>query len=137
MGDVSGLIDSLAKDEKIIMTTLRSLILEAAPAIQEKRSYGVPYFFHHRRICFLWPASLIPSNIQKPPDVKVTLGLCYGNELSNTQGLLQAGNRKQVYVIPIHSLKDVQERLITEIILEAVMVDDEFGKQKKKKKKYG
>lgn len=34
----------------------------------------------------------------------VTLGMCYGHLLSNAQGLLLSGSRKQVYVLPIRSL---------------------------------
>jgi uncharacterized protein YdhG (YjbR/CyaY superfamily) len=134
MQEVADLIAELPGEEKLITKRLRSLILGTDPRLQEKLSYGVPYFFHHRRICFLWPASLFPCGSKpNPVDVKVILGLCYGNLLSNEQGLLIADNRKQVYLINFTSAKEIDDRLITEIIQEAIMVDDEFGNKKKKR----
>jgi uncharacterized protein YdhG (YjbR/CyaY superfamily) len=134
MQEVEDIIANLPKDERIITKRLRSIILDTDPHLQEKLSYGVPYFFHYRRICFLWPASLIPSCYKKPTEEKVTLGLCYGNLLSNDQGLLIADNRKQVYVIKFSEAAQINDHAIREIIQEAVLVDEQFGKKKKQKK---
>lgn len=125
MQEVEDLIATLPNDEMIIVKRLRSIILDTDPHIQEKLSYGVPYFFHHRRICFLWPASLIPCGYSKtpPPKEKVSLGMCYGNLLSNDQGLLESDNRKQVYVIRFTTASEINEKAIREIIQEAVLVD--------------
>lgn len=131
-GDVAGVIESLPGEERVIVQWLRSLILDAEPRIQETISYGVPYYFRNRRICFLWPASLIPANMSPATHPRVTLGMCYGNLLSNDQGLLDAGNRNQVYVVPINSIAAANERALTEIIMEAVMVDESFRKKNKK-----
>jgi hypothetical protein len=113
---------------------LRAIVLGCDPRVQEKLSYGVPYFYHHRRICFIWPASLIPAgyNAKSIGKTKVTLGLCYGNQLSNEQGMLELGNRKQVATIGFSSPAEIKDPLIQEIILEAILVDDEFKKIKKK-----
>ena len=132
MQEVEDLIASLPKDERIIAKRLRSIILDTDPHLQERLSYGVPYFFHHRRICFLWPTSLVPCGFTKPVEEKVTLGLCYGNLLSNEQGLLIADNRKQVYIIKFSDPSQINDQAIREIIQEAVLVDEEFGKNKKK-----
>ena len=135
MQEVEDLITTLPSDEQIIVKRLRSVILDTDPRLQEKLSYGVPYFFHHRRICFIWPTSLVPCgyNQKEPVIEKVTLGLCYGNLLSNDQGLLIAEKRKQVYVIRFSSVAEIQEQAIREIIQEAILVDEEFGKNKKKR----
>lgn len=133
MEEVPDLIAGLPEPEKLITKRLRSLILDAAPRLQEMISYGVPYFYHYRRVCFLWPASCIPCGMTRPDLLKVTLGFCYGSMLSNEQGLLVAEKRKQVYVVPIYSLSQINERAIVEIVQEAVLLDDEFGKAKKKK----
>jgi uncharacterized protein YdhG (YjbR/CyaY superfamily) len=132
MQEVEDIIAALPKDERLILKRLRSIILDTDPHLQERVSYGVPYFFHHRRICFLWPASLIPCGYSKPVEEKVTLGLCYGNLLSNDQGLLLADNRKQVYVIRFSDVTQIDEQAIREIIQEAILVDEQFGKKKKK-----
>lgn len=133
MEEVTDLIAGLPEQEKLITKRLRSLILDSAPRLQEKLSYGVPYFYHNRRVCFLWPASCIPCGMARLDTLKVTLGFCYGNMLSNEQGLLVADKRKQVYVVPVHSLGGINERAIVEIVQEAVLLDDEFGKARKKK----
>ncbi len=132
--DFADLIGELHGEEKLITQRLRSIILETGPQLREKISFGVPYFYHNRQVCFVWPASCIPCGMQKSDKLMVTLGFCYGNLLSNEQGLLVADNRKQVYVVPIHSMNEIDERSIIELVQEAILVDDEFGKQKKRKK---
>jgi hypothetical protein len=135
MNAVPDLINDLPDDERTIAVRLRALILESEPRLQEKLSYGVPYFFHNRRVCFIWPASLIPAGYSKELiSTKVTLGLCYGNLLSNDQGLLEKGDRKQVYTLSFTSPNEINDQVIREIILEAVMVDDQFKKTNKKKR---
>jgi hypothetical protein len=137
MKTVEDFVAALPRDEKIIVNRLRSLILETDPRIQEKLSYGVPYFFRHRRICFLWPASAIPyeSGKVKERTSKVDFGFCYGNQLSNEQGLLLAEGRKQVYVIRLSSFSEIDEQAFQEIIQEAVLLDKEFGKKKTRARK--
>jgi hypothetical protein len=135
MKEVESLLAELTGDEKIIVSRVRNLILDNDPRIGERLSYGVPYFFHQRAICFLWPISKQPKNypLPAPGREKVTLGFCYGNLLSNDQGLLQLENRKQVSVIKLYSPRDIQEQKFREIIQEAIMIDDQFAKQKKTK----
>jgi hypothetical protein len=133
MRDVEDFIADLTGDEKLIVRRLRALILDTDPRLQEKLSYGVPYFFHYRRICFLWPVSHLPCNypISSPTDPMVTFGLCYGNLLSNEQGLLLREGRKQVYVIKYSSVKEINEQAVREIIQEAVLVDETFKNKRK------
>lgn len=131
MNAVQDFVSNLPTDERVIVTRLRSLILDIDPRIQEKLSYGVPYFYHHRRICFLWPAS-IPWGAKSNIATKVDFGFCYGNLLSNEQGLLLAEGRRQVYVIHLSSALDIDERAMREILLEAILIDDEFGKRTKR-----
>lgn len=132
MKEVEDFIAELTGDEKRITSVLRSLILETDPRIQEKLSYGVPYFFYHRQICFIWPVSHLPSNEFRPSETnhKVTLGLCYGHLLSNEQGVLLKEGRKQVYIVKYSSMKQIDERAIREILQEAILVDEQFAKKK-------
>jgi hypothetical protein len=133
MQEVEDIIAVLPQDERLILKRLRSIILDTDPHVQERISFGVPYYYHNRRICFLWPTSLIPCGYSKPVEEKVTLGLCYGNLLSNEQGLLIAENRKQVYVIRFSKASDIKDQPIREIIQEAILIDEQFGKSKKRK----
>jgi uncharacterized protein YdhG (YjbR/CyaY superfamily) len=132
MQAVDQFIESLPKEEKLIVKRLRQLVLDCDPRVQERLSYGVPYYFHHRAILFIWPASHIVYGTPKKRPAGVTLGFCYGNLLSNEQGLLLKENRKQVYIIKFAAATEIDERLVTEIIQEAILVDDTFKKNRKK-----
>jgi len=130
---VEDLITGLQGKEKVIMQRLRSLIMEAEPRLQEKLSYGVPLFFRNRRICFLWPASFSACTLKPVPEnFSVTLAMCYGNRLSNDQGLLHQDKNSKTFTITFSSLSGINERSVQEVIREAVLVDEEFGNYKKK-----
>ncbi|MGC1243469.1 MAG: DUF1801 domain-containing protein [Chryseosolibacter sp.] len=124
--DIETFTENLPVEERVIIRRLRELIFQAHPGIREKLSYGVPYFSLNRRLFFLWPASSIPRLQDMEEKPKVTLGFCYGNLLSNEQGLLVKEGRKQVYTIPIASLASVNEKLLSEIINEAILIDEQF-----------
>jgi hypothetical protein len=93
---------ALPKNELAMMRRLRALVQECLPRAIEKSTFGlgVPYYSHYRQICFLWPSSYSWSPKSKDTAVKqgmVTLGFCYGNLMSNEDGVLKADGRKQVY----------------------------------------
>lgn len=129
MQEVQDFIDNLPKDEKLIVKRLRDLIVLAEPLINEKLSYGVPYFSRNRRLFFLWPASA-QSKMYKA-HAKVTLGFCYGNLLSNEQGILIQAGRKQVFTVGFSSLADIEDVVLSEILREAVLVDALFFQKSK------
>jgi hypothetical protein len=128
MQDVETYLETLTGHERALMKRLRTMILQAEPRINETLSYGVPYFSRHRRLFYLRPSSAIPGKPQteSDPSPKVMLGFCYGNLLSNDQGLLIREERKQVFTIPVFTLTAAKERLISEVINEAVYVDEQF-----------
>lgn len=134
MQEIETFIFNLPKDEQVILKRLRSMIFHAEPRITEKLSLGVPYFSRNRRLFFLWPASAAPCELEakkNPPYPKVTLGFCYGNLLSNEQKLLIKEGRKQVYTIKINSLSGIDERVLAEILNEAILVDQQFIRKNK------
>ena len=128
--DVNEFIINLPKEERIIVSRLRDLLFETEPRFREKLSYGVPYFSRNRRVCFIWPASA-PLG---PINAKVSFGFCYANLLSNTQGLLLKEGRKQVYIARFSSVNEIDEKLLLEIIHEALLVDHLHIQRKKIKK---
>lgn len=114
--------------EKGICQQLRLLILENFPHLREKFGYGVPYYHQHTRICFMYPASF-PYSGQKEG---VAFGFTHGHLLSNEQGLLEMGTRKEVAYFPLLSTKDIDENTLLEILHEAVLLDTDLYKNKKK-----
>src|SRR6478752_2690442 len=86
---------SLPKPELAMVRRLRALIQECLPQAVEDPQFGlgVPYYRHHRQICFIWPSSFYWSPNKKSESGKpgtVTLGFCYGNKMGNEDGLLRA-----------------------------------------------
>jgi len=127
MRSVNDLLLDLPASERKLVEALRSIVLSTAE-LEEKLSYGVPYYYRHSRICFIWPASAGAAGIEEG----VLFGLCRGHMLSNAQGILEKGGRKEVYVITLRSLSDIRPELLREIIHEAIIVDEEVARMKKR-----
>lgn len=79
-----------------------------------KIRYRVPFYYQKSWICYLNPLK----------KTGVEMAFIRGNELSNTQGLLDFNNRKQVAGISIVSLKDIPEQALRELITEALTLDE-------------
>lgn len=129
MNSVEEYIYNLPDNERKIISFLRSIILETSPKFTEKLSYGVPYFYIHSRICFTWPASSPLATHNEG----VILGLCRGKDLSNLQGILDMGTRKEVATVLFTNTAQINEDIIREIIFEAIEVDELFFNLKKNK----
>ncbi|MDJ1468456.1 DUF1801 domain-containing protein [Xanthocytophaga flava] len=110
------------KELQSILLTLRHLILDSSPQVQEHFD-GVPFYTYHRLFCYL--------NITK---THVTLGMCQGRNLSNEQGIL-TGNGKQVKHIVVKSLQTIPTTSIREILQEALLVNELHEETKKRKKR--
>lgn len=128
---------TLSQPELAMMKKLRSIVRECLPKAVEEPKYGlgVPYYKHNRQICFIWPSSFYwgPKKKEKsgkPP--MVTLGFCYGNLMSNEDGVLDAGDRKQVYCMYFKSLSEIDEEQVRALLFEADLLDESFKKKKVK-----
>ncbi|MBK9339163.1 MAG: DUF1801 domain-containing protein [Lewinellaceae bacterium] len=122
--DFDAFYDMLLPAEQPICLRLRELIRENFPHLREKFGYGVPYYHQHSRICFLYPASFPYSG--RPQGV--ALGLVRGHLLSNEQGLLDMGDRKEVGYVHLLSANDIRDETLLEILHEAVLLDEELRK---------
>jgi hypothetical protein len=120
MQSIEEYISKLPAGEKKIVIKLREIVLDTLPGVTEKFSYGVPYYFLHSRICFIWPASSAGGKIKKG----VSFGFCKGHLLSNEQGILERGGRTQVYTVIYTSEKQIKEQPLKEILAEAIMLDE-------------
>lgn len=130
------MIMSLPKAEQAMVNRLRYIVLECLPFASEKGYYGegIPFYTHHRMICFIWPGSVVWGPRKKselPKDSRVSLGFCQGNRMANEDSVLQAEGRKQVYVMYFHSLNEIKEDQIRALLFEAGMIDDAFGERRK------
>lgn len=90
-----------------------------------KIKFRIPFYYGKSWICFLNP---LEGN-------KVELAFLRGNELSNTQALLQSKGRKQVFGVVLEELSDVLLQQLHEIIHEAILLDAKKPNSLKNKKK--
>lgn len=131
--DFDHFYEALLPSEKPVCLRLRQLILENFPEWREKFGYGVPYYHRRSRICFMYPASFPYSG----QTTGVAFGFTHGHLLSNEQGLLELGERKEVAYLRLLSEKDIRENEILEMLHEAVLIDEDLYREKiaKQKKK--
>ncbi len=138
MKSIDEIIENLTGEERIIVRRLRSLALECLPSATEKSLYGAPFYTHHRMICFIWPPSLYWGKKKRTlVDKGVTLGFCQGNRMANDEGLLQVEGRKQMYCMYFKSIKEVHDNQIRSLLFEAELIDQYFGRKKKKGRMLG
>jgi hypothetical protein len=142
-GNVDEMVAVLPRDERVLVNRLRVIISECLPKAEEKAYYGlgVPFYSHNRLICFIWPPSVYWDPRGKKKESRnpkgVSLGFCQGNRMSNEDGALLAEGRKQVYVMYIKSLSELDENQVRALLFEAAMIDEEFGLKKKKGSRKG
>ena len=126
--DFESFFEDLLPAEKSVCERLRSLLLTNFPELREKFGYGVPYYWRFSRICFLYPASFPYSGM----DSGVAFGFTRGHLLSNHQGLLDLGGRKEVAYVRLLSESAIREEPLLEILHEAVLLDREMASKKRK-----
>ncbi len=111
----------LPEDELKLTEILRDIVFECIPNVKEKLSYNVPFYSLRKRICFIWPASVLWGKKQTYTGVR--FGLTSGYLLADEHGYLEQGDRKQVYWRDIKSQRDIQEPILKELLYQAVEVD--------------
>lgn len=126
------LLFGLPRAEQVLVSRLRTLILECIPKATEHvyDDADFPFYRHNKLICYIWPASLVWK--KKPPETPnekgTALGFNQGYLMSNEEGTLLAEGRKQVYVMYFKSIKDLDEQQVRARLFEAAMIDDQFSK---------
>lgn len=131
-GDVEEMMAALPRDERVIVNRLRALVSECVPKAEEKAYYGmgVPFYRHNKLICFIWPPSVLWGRKEPKNPKGVSLGFCQGYLMSNDDGVLLAEGRKQVYILYVKSLKDLDENQVRALLFEAAMIDEGFKKKR-------
>ncbi len=122
MNAVEYYIEDLPKSARTLFKVTRSLILDSGPAITEKISYKIPFFYYFGPLVYL--------NQYKGG---VDIGFFRGHALSNEQQLLEIRERKIVASIPILSLEvfNQHENQVREILQEALLLNEMLYKNKK------
>lgn len=118
----------LPENERIIVDVLRQIITENLPlGFKEKLAYNVPYYYMNRRICLIWPGSIPWGGFRSG----VFLGFCYGPFIDDPENYLTHGTNKQVFYRIFHSVDEIDEMAISNLVRNAVAVDSGFKARKK------
>ena len=107
-----------------IMLRLHDIFM-AVPDVTCKIRYKVPMYYRMSWLCYLNP--------QKKGGMEWVL--LRGNELSNIQGVLEARGRSQVKGIIYQEVSEIEEEIVREIFMEAIILDEEKPYASKRKKK--
>jgi hypothetical protein len=120
---VHDLFDFLPLDERTLMEQLRAFVINEAPALHERLSYNILVYKQCRDICFLWPASVLWGGRKTYEGVR--FGFSHGNLLGDTGNYLDRGTRKQVYWRDLRSFARADERMLRQLLREAMERDAE------------
>jgi hypothetical protein len=114
------LFDRLPEGERIIVDVLRQIISENLPNYcKEKLAFNVPYFYGHKGICIIWPASIPRGGFKQG----VLLGFWQGNKLKDKDHYLTRGTNKKVFYKIYKDVEEIDEPAIVKLLKEAVKID--------------
>lgn len=128
--NVNEFLDFLPEEELRIVEYLRELVLECIPDCTEKLSYNVPFYKRHTTICFIWPGSVTWGNVKQSG---VRFGLSSGHLIHDETGYFDQGDRKYVSYKDFFSIREIDRELLSGFLYEAVIVDDEKAKAKRRR----
>lgn len=114
MNPVESFILDQPEPQQSVMQYLHELLL-AQPGMSCKIRYKIPFYDRKSWICYLNPTK----------DGGVELAFTRARELSNEQGLLQFRGRKQVGGIIFHTLEEIPEETVLEVLQEALLLDEQ------------
>jgi Domain of unknown function (DU1801) len=119
------LYEMLPDNERVIVDVLRELVKAALPArCKEKISFNVPYFYGHKGICIIWPATIPRGGIKKG----VLFGLWYGNRLKDKGSYLTHGTNKQIFYKIFNTPEEINEKAVILLLKEAAALDAAWKK---------
>ncbi len=123
MTEVEDFIYNYEGSQREIMLYIHNL-LSFELNLTDKIRFKIPFYYRKSWICYLNPGK---NNC-------IEFSFLRGNELSNIQGLLDSKGRKQVYSIELTKLSEIPMKELTEIIQEAILLDETVSYTSKRKK---
>ena len=108
------------ENEKIqtLVLGLHELIISLVPQVQASIKWKIPFYHYHKNMCYL-----------NPQKDHIDLGFVKGHLLSNSQGLLEKGNRKQIRHLNVYSTSEIYQPATAEIILEAALINESLAQK--------
>jgi len=122
---IDELLDHLPEKELEIVLFLRKIILESIFDCKEKLAYNVPFYYRHSRICYIWPASVPWGKVEKG----VAIGFCKGHSLSDET----FKSENFISKLTFNSIQEIDVPLLKQLIYDAVLLDEQLVKAKRRK----
>ena len=110
MKAIDDYIAALPPQQSVMVDYLRQTILATSEIITERMSYGIPFFYADKPLCYL-----------NPSNKGVDVGFYYGNKLKPRPELI-VGKRKMVRSIFFAWEDEVETVLIQEVVKESLEV---------------
>jgi len=123
MTAVEDYIYSLDDSQRELMLAIHKLLSEELD-LTDKLRFKIPFYYRKSWICYLNPIK----------NKGIEVAFLRGNELSNSQGLLDSKGRKQVWGIELTKLSEIPFKELNEIIQEAILLDETVSYASKRKK---
>ena len=123
MTEVEDYIYNFDDSQRETMLFLHKL-LSVELSLTDKLRFKIPFYYRKSWICYLNPGK----------NNSIEFAFVRGNELSNSQQLLNSKGRKQIWSIELTKLSKVPIRELTEIIQEALLLDETVPYASKRKK---
>jgi len=123
MTEVEDYIYNFEDSQRDIMLYIHKL-LSFELNLTDKLRFKIPFYYRKSWICYLNPTK----------NKSIEFAFVRGNELSNSQGLLDSKGRKQVWSIELTKLSEIPIKELTEIIQEAILLDETVPYASKRKK---
>lgn len=114
---VDDYINQQTTEHQRILRWIRPLILTAAPGINEKVNWSVPFYTYQKQpFCYL--------TVVRTKSIAVDLTFLRGVELPDEGGLLEGRGRKMVRSLVIHSLTEWEEDVVRTYLQEALLLNE-------------
>jgi hypothetical protein len=117
------LYEAISEEERLITDVLRQIIKDHSPNyIKEKISFNVPFFYGHRGIAIVWPASIPRGGISKG----VLLGFWNGYKLVDEDQTLTKGTNKKVFYKIYTRVEQIEQAAIQKLLSKAIQYDQQI-----------
>jgi hypothetical protein len=120
MHAVDRYIESLPDEKQDLVQSLRRLILQVVPAIEERYSFRIPFYHYYGMFCYI-----------NPVKDGVDLALCRGKDLLEAFPQLESKGRAIVASLTIKNRKDLVRLEVAQILAAAALWNEEARKLKK------
>lgn len=118
-------MDYLPEEELELVLFLRKIILECMPDCKEKLAYNVPFYYRHSRICYIWPASIPWGKVENGVAIGFCKGVSFLDEIFETE--------KFSSKLTFTSVKEIDVAFLKQQIYEAIIIDEQIVKAKRRK----